>query len=455
MHALLAVILSLGLHADNAAAIRDREQFPADQWVYLYYATTWQAESPEAQHNEAVALKLAFAQISPSPVIEHATPQQIGPTLYRLDCRRLAIHPDDMAGVTAANPYERSGMLSPASWLTLQVSDANRRPEAYYPLCTGGYDAKGVLQPGIVPKTRDQWLARLRVDTTRTGAQTQIEGESGVALSGRRWLESRTMIASRGKAWGTRDSRDLVGASDPLESPIGNYKHDAEEWIVWRPKASETTGAQGLLPVYAIFDGAGALARAAPPDIVEDHTHFRGSSQIVAPGSCIQCHLKGAQLPTRDAFKELLASGVRRIDQYDQARQITEAMAADKLKELHRIQEDHGAAVVMATGEESGEAAACFHATIDKYLEPIDLATAARWHHIDPERLRDVLARAATRGAIIPASVLTLAHGGKCERLAFEESFLAVRNEIELWTNEVAAQQKGAGDESAKPATAN
>lgn len=437
MEMLLAAILATALHGDNAAAIADRQQFPPEVWPSLYYATTWQAESPEAQHNEAVALKLAFAQISPSPVIEHATPQQIGPTLFRIDCRRLAIHPNDMAAVTADNPYERSGMLTPASWLTLQVSDANRNPQKYYPLCTGGYDAKGVLQPGIVPKTRDEWLARLQVDRTRTGAQTQIEGESGVALSGRRWLESRTMLASRGKAWGTRDTRELTGAADPLESPIGNYKHDAEEWIVWRPKASEVSGVQGLLPVYGIFDGAGVLAKAAPPDIVVDHTNFRGSPQIIAPGSCIQCHLKGAQLPTRDAFKELLASGVRRIDQYDQARQITEAMVADKLKELHRIQEDHGAAVVGATGEESGEAAACFHSTIDKYLEPVDLEKAAHWHHVEPEKLANVLARAATRGAILPASVLTLAHGGTCERVAFEESFLAIRNEISLWEAEI------------------
>lgn len=438
MNAFFAVILATALHGDNAAAIRDRQQFPPDQWDSLYYAQTWQADSPESQHNEAVALKLAIAQISPSPVVEHATPIQIGPTLYRLDLRRLAIHPADFAAVVADNPYERSGMVFPASWLILQISDANRRPEAYYPLTTGGYDANGVLQRGIVPKTRDEWLKRLSVDTTRAQAQTQIEGESGVALSGRRWLESRTMLASRGRAWGTRDSRELTGAADPLESPIGNYQHDAEEWIVWRPKSSEANGVQGLLPVYAIFNGQGALAAAAPPDIVADHTNFRGAAQIVAPGSCIQCHLKGAQLPTRDAFKELLASGVRRIDQYEQARQITEAMVADKLKELHRIQEDHGAAVVMATGEESGEAAACFHATIDRYLEPLDLATAAHWHHIEPEKLRDVLARAATRGAILPASVLTLAHGGKCERVAFEESFLAVRNEIDLWAIEAA-----------------
>lgn len=441
MNAFLAVMLAAALHGDNAAAIRDRQQFPTAEWPNLFYATTWQAESPEAQHNEAVALKLAFAQLSPSPVVEHAMPVQIGPTLFRLDCRRLAIHPDDLSRVTAGNPYERSGMLSPASWLTLQVSDANRHPEFYYPLTTGGYTASGKLVRGIVPKTRDEWLQRLHVDTTRQQAQTQIEGESGVALSGRRWLESRTMLASRGRAWGTRDSRELTGEADPLESPIGNYKHDAEEWIVWRPKSSEVNGVQGLLPVYAIFNGQGQLAAAAPPDIVVDHTEFRGSTQIVAPGSCIQCHLKGAQLPTRDAFKELLASGVRRIDQYDQARQITEAMVADKLKELHRIQEDHGAAVVLATGEESGESAACFHATIDKYLEPIDLATAARWHHIEPERLRDVLARAATRGAILPASVLAMIHGGKCERVSFEECFLAVRNEISLWEAEVAAKQ--------------
>lgn len=441
MNAFLAVILATALHGDNAAAIADRQQFPPDQWSYLFYAQTWQAESPEARHNEAVALKLTIAQISPSPVIEHATPVQIGPTLYRLDMRRLAIHPDDFARVVAANPYERSGMVFPASWLILQISDANRRPEAYYPLTTGGYTADGKLVRGIIPKTRDEWLKRLHVDTTRSQAQTQIEGESGVALSGRRWLESRTMLASRGRAWGTRDSRELTGAADPLESPIGNFKHDAEEWINWRPKSSEVTGVQGLLPVYGIFNGQGGLAAAAPPDIVADHTQFRGSGQIVAPGSCIQCHLKGAQLPTRDAFRELLTSGVRRIDQYDQARKITEAMVADKLKELHRIQEDHGAAVVLATGEESGEAAACFHSTIDKYLEPLDLAAAARWHHIEPEKLRDVLARAATRGAILPASVLTLAHGGTCERIAFEESFLAVRNEISLWDAEVAAQQ--------------
>lgn len=449
MPAIFAAVLAAALHGDNAAAIADRNQFSPAEWPFLYYATTWQAETLEARHNEAVALKLAIAQASPSPVVEHATPVQIGPTLYRLDLRRLAFHPADFAVVTAANPYERSGMLSPASWLTLQISDGNRRPEAYYPLTTGGYNAKGALQRGIVPATRDQWLERLSVDTTRAGAQTQIEGESGVALSGRRWLESRTMIRSRGKAWGTRDSRELTGEADPLESPIGNYRHDAEEWIAWRPKASEASGVQGLLPVYAIFDGAGKLAKAAPPDIVEDHTKFRGSSQIVAPGSCIQCHLKGAQLPTRDAFKELLASGVRRIDQYDQARQITEAMGADKLKELHRIQEDHGAAVVLATGEESAEAAACFHSTIDLYLQPIDLATAARWHHCEPERLRDVLARAAERGAILPASVLALAHGGKCERVAFEQSFLAVRNELDLWQAEVAAQQaKGLGNEA-------
>lgn len=441
MNAILAVILASALHGDNAAAIADRNQFQPIEWPYLFYAETWQAESPEARHNETVALKLAMAQISPSPVIEHSIPTQIGPTLYRIDLRRMGIHPTDFTRVVATNPYERSGMLFPASWLILQISDANRRPEAYYPLCTGGYDAKGVLQRGVVPKTRDEWLARLNVDTTRAQAQTQIEGESGVALSGRRWLESRTMLRSRGKAWGTRDSRELTGASDPLESPIGNYRHDAEEWIAWRPKASEVNGVQGLLPVYGIFNGAGALAAAAPPDIVMDHTNFRGSPQIVAPGSCIQCHLKGAQLPTRDAFKELLASGVRRIDQYDQARQITEAMVADKLKELHRIQEDHGAAVVLATGEESGEAAACFHSTIDKYLEPLDLAAAARWHHIEPERLRDVLARAATRGAILPASVLAIQHGGTCERVSFEECFLAVRNEIDLFNAEVAAGQ--------------
>lgn len=441
MQAVLAGILALAIHSDNGAAIAHRNQFPVESHPYLYYATTWQAPTPEARHNEAVALNLAIAQASPATVIEYATPLQITPTLYVLDMRRLAFHPTDFRRVVQPNPYEQSEMVVPASWLTLQISDANRRPEAYYPLTTGGYDAKGVLQPGIVPKTRDEWLKRLGVDTTRSQAVGQIEGKSGVALSGRRWLESRTMLAQRGACWGTRDSRELTGASDPVESPIGNYQHDAEEWINWRYKASEATGAVGVLPVYAIFNGAGALAAAAPPDIVEDHTKFRGSSQIVAPGSCIQCHLKGAQLPTRDAFKELLASGVRRIDQYDQAREITAFMSADKLKELTRIQEDHGAAVQAATGETSAEAAACFHSTIDLYLAPLTLETAAHWHQIEPERLKLILAWSAKRGAILPASVLALAHGGLCERIAFEESFLAVRNEIKLWDAEIAAAQ--------------
>ena len=426
MGTLAAAILAAALTSDAAAANADIAAHPPAVRPFLYYASTAGIDTPEAQHNAGVALRLVLANMSPAQSIERSTPDQVGPTLWRINLAEAQFRKVDWQTVVKLNPYGPTDRMVPADWLILQVSDSFKRPEAYYPLVFGG----------VTPKTRDEALTLAGVDLVNPlNNRGMIEGASGVRTNGGpRWIESRSM--HRGYCWGTRDVLDLTTESDPLESPLGDFKHDGEEWLCYRYKFSEVTGDNGAMQISFLTNGEGVIVQRAPVDLVKDHTHFRGFDEIRNPGSCIQCHLSGPNDFTRNELKALIGRGVRTLADYQSAQEITRFHFSNLTTEFERAQHDVGLAVKIATGETAGEAAACFHSTIDRYEADVTLEQAAAEQYTTPERLVAVLGRLSATGALLPGRVADLATGGRCPRRSWEQSFLAVRAAVESWPKE-------------------
>lgn len=425
MSILAAIVVALAAVAlpDSEAAEHDRARYPREEWGYHYYGTSRPIE-PAAREAAGIAFKLTIASVSPTEEIERATPRQITPTLYHLDLRDLGFRFQDWQELARTYPYspQELALVHRIDWLTLQLSDLRVNPTAYYKLALGG----------VVPKTRDEIIKILGVDTSAARSRVRIEGASGVSVRGTRWLEDHA--AFRGFAWGTRDVLKLTNESDPIEHPLGDFKHDGEEWLIYRPKYSSETGAQGVLQFSFLANAAGTLVAAAPVALVEDHTTFRGTREVANPGSCMTCHPNGPNEPTRDQFRELLESGVQVLaTDKDTARETGRLHLSDFLKNVKRGQEDYAAAVVPATGVDGDAATRAFVDTINRYDAALDLERAAFECGMTAEGLSQAITLASSSGAVLPARVVSLVHGGTIPRDQWEQVFLATRTELIRW----------------------
>lgn len=417
---LLAVVLG---PLDRGLAFQDRAAYPPDDQPFIYYASTEHLETPEAQRKAGIALTLAIAQASPQDIAERCVPVPISPTLYRLDLRLLRIDKATWRELVVKDPRKLAEvpLVSPADWLTIQISDAHENPTAYYKIIFGGQ----------IPPDRDTALALLGVDPDPSRRIGLVAGQSTVSVQGIRWLEQRSLF--RGSVWGTRDTLALVAHQDPVENLEGDYPHDGEEWIAHRWKTHIGSGFQGTLPVYLLSDGKGQLVNRAPVDLVRDHTEFRGLTEIRTPGSCIQCHRNGYNLPTENQLRTQIAAGIERYATLEEQLRIERFHLADVTKEFTRANEDFGKLVELITGVSAPEAAGCFRDTVARYDQPVTLERAAAELFIDPERLRIQIAQESTAGGSLTARIAGLAHDQTISREAFEEAWLALWTITQKW----------------------
>lgn len=404
-------------------AFADREtRYQKDEWPYIYYLDV-EPSVGEERDDLLTAIKLVVCSAA-SPqqsVLERMRPTQLGDSsLYRMDLRELGWDYDDWKTVLSKNPYFEGGFTAVirADWLLLQLSDMTES-DAYLRLMFGS-DEKG-----NIVTTRDQVLAKLGVSNQREHVFGLIEGQSGVAKQGTRWIENRPMI--RGYAYGTRDASELTLEKDPLEHPDGSQAHDAEEWIFGLPLTSET-GARGARQAYLLTNGQGLIQNEAPVNIVEDTTEFRGHRNIINPGGCIQCHGANGLNPfTSNEFRAQIQQGVVPFtDDPSVARDLQAFHLSDLGKEIARNNEDYQLMTKLITGKESADVAAAFKRAINRYDAPLDLTHAAEefvpygWTAQDVTAALETAANTGQAGARLAG----LTRGRTIPREAWEQQFL-------------------------------
>lgn len=411
----------MALGNDVRLADADRQQFPPELWPQLYYLTT-SGTTVEQQEAVEVALSLVIPSTSRQVVLERCLPVKVGPTLYRINLHDLQWSTTVWRQIVAEHPYSASknSLVLRADWLLLQLSDAQESP-AYYSLLFGE------------ARTRDEVFALLGVDKNPANRFGMVEGQSGVNVQGKRWIENRAL--PRGYAWLTRDSIELTGDRDMLERPDGTFKHDGEEAIIGLRKVHLASGTQGVLQVYFLADGKGKLVNRAPVDLVSDSTGFRGLSEIRCPGSCVQCHEAGLNPLTQNELREYITSGVDAYAKYDKQQSIEAFHFADLSKELERNGQDFQAIVHLATGVDTKQAVSSFRSALAVYDRPLSLDQAAIELHASADELRLALAWASAQSYQLPARVAGLAHGQNIPRPAWEENYLALREIYADWSD--------------------
>lgn len=427
---LLAMVLG---PFDRGLAFQDRAQYPPDDQRFIYYATTEHLQTVEERRDAQIGFTLALAQASPQEVAEYCVPVPISPTLSRLDLRLLKISERTWKDIIRQDPHKLAELplVSHADWLTVAISDADENPAGYYPIVFGG----------ITPKTRDEALGLLGVDVDPRRRTGLIAGQSTIAQSGVRWMEQRSLF--KGSVWGTRDVLELVAFKDPAENLEGDFPADGEEWIAQRWKTHLGTGYQGTLPIYLLFNGAGGRVDKAPVDLVRDHTEFRGKPEIVTPGSCIQCHRNGYNLPTENQLRVQIEAKIERFATPEEQEKIVRFHLADTAKDFARANEDFSGLVKLITGVSSSEASTCFHDTVALYDEPVDLDRAAAELFVSPEQLKQTISLESAAGGSLTVRIAGLAHGQTISRKAFEEAWLALWTATQKWRPHAELQRPG------------
>lgn len=420
---LLCLFAGLAVANDGAAAIQDLATLPLERQPFIRYVTTATAAGALDRNKQEVALKFVVASTSRQENLDYCRPVRVTPTLWRLDLDWLRWNVNDWAAMVAKYPYHPAGAknatLVRADWLILQLTDQTES-DAYLRFVFG----KKIL-------TRDEALKILAVDFNPAFRFGLIQGNSGVSVAGTRWIENRPI--SRGYAWGTRDSLQLDGDSDPLERPDGGFKHDGEEWIVGLPKFDPASGFRGALQVYFLANGAGQIVARAPVDLVRDHREFRGFAEIRNPGSCVDCHDSGINPVGPNQLTEVIKSGVEAYADYVNYQAIEAFHFSQLDKEVRRNNEDFQGAALLACGEPSAEASLYVKQVVAAYDAPVTLERAAAEVYSEAPELKRALALGSATGYSLGARLSALAHGGTVPREAFEENYVAVRGIAEYW----------------------
>ena len=420
-HTLLLFVLFAGLATanDGAAAYRDQLTQPPT----VRYITTATASTALDRYQQEVALAFVVASTSRQDNLDYCRPVKLTETLHRIDLALLKWNEADWSRLVAKYPYHpagsRNSTMVRADWLILQLTDQTES------------DAYLRFVFGRVPKDRDDALAILSVDSTPQFRFGLIQANSGVSVAGTRWIENRPI--SRGYAWGTRDSLQLDGDSDPLERPDGGFKHDGEEWICGLPKFDPATGFRGALQVYFLSNGQGGIVPRAPVDLVRDHREFSGFAEIRNPGSCIDCHDSGINPIGPNQLAEVIKSGVEAYAKYENYQAIEAFHFSQLDREVTRNNEDFQGAALLACGEPSAEASLYVKQVVEAYDAPVDIEQAGAEVYLAPEELKRALALGSASGYSLGARLSALAHGGTVPREAFEENYVAVRAIAEQW----------------------
>ena len=405
-------VLALLCHAslvfanDLAIASAHRAQLPKSEWPHHFYVSF--APIPrELRRDVGAALAFAMASNTTQPIIERCLPQHVGGTVYHFDLRNLRWDRTRFRKILEKrHHYGGYQIVIRPDWLIVELTDASESDTHYQ------------LLYGEPPKTRDEFFAAWAVNTTKEHSFGLVEGQSGVSVSGQRWLESFTV--PRGYAWGTRDVFQLEKGKDPLEAPDGDFKHDGEEHIVGIAKMSIATGERGSLQAYFLCDGDGKRVDKADPDLVQDHSKFRGNSAIRTSGSCIQCHFAGLNDPTQNLLRDLLARGVRlKTHEQQKAEEIEIFHLSDIGRDIRRANEDFATGVRITNGLDVHANLRAFRRAIAFYDRPVSIEQAARELYSSVRDVRYVLGLQNEVGA----RLALLAEGEAIPRTVWEQHY--------------------------------
>lgn len=420
--ALLAVFAASPA-SEYAAAAAHRNTIPQQDWGYVYYFTTSGVKDADRDELTA-AMRFVLPSLSMKPLVDSQIPLPVeGTNLHMIDTRNFGWEkalPKSLLKHYPYGLYGKQSLVIRADWFLPAAMDASETG-IYYDLLFG-----------FRPKTRDEFIKLLQISTDRQHAFGMIEGQTGVGVQDIRWMESRAI--PRGYSWLTRDSRKIVAASDPLEHPDGNFKHDAEEWIIGVPKVSTATGLRGALQVYFLSNGQGVTQDKAPADIVTDHTGVRYGSQEIRNGvSCMACHTGGLNQPTVNEFRQLISMGVDVYAKKGVQEQLEAFHLSDIGKEIDRNNEDFAGIVEHCTGLPPEKAVAAFVSRVKAYDAPVTLDLAANELGCMAQELQMALAYASNDGDY-PARLAGLAHGKPMLRHAWEAgNYLRAYAALKVW----------------------
>jgi len=384
---LLAIaVVTASPAVDQADALSHRQTLPVTAIPYTYYLTTAGVPAEKRAQLE-IGMRFILPSLSMKPLVDEQIPQQLTDTLYFIDTRNYGWE-RSLPKVLKDYPYAVYGypsLVIRADWFLPFATDCSENG-AYYDLLFGQRF-----------KTRDEFTKFLKIENDRKYAFGLIEGESGVAVQKVRWMESRPI--PRGYAWVTRDSEKITFDSDPLEHPAGDFKHDAEEWIVGVPKLSSATGKRGALQLYFLSSGQGQTQDEAPIKIVQDHTKIRYGSEEIRNGiSCIACHTTGLNLPTVNEFRSLIEEGADIYAKKGVQQQLEAFHLSDINKELTRNNEDFQDIVEHCTGVSSEQAAKAYFNCVQDYDAPLSILHAALEVGCTPKELQLAIAYASNDG---------------------------------------------------------
>ncbi len=418
--AFLAGILTI---ADGAAAIahRDSEGLPP---ATTYYFSV--SHLPESERDRALtALRLVLPSLSLEPTIDYQTIHPAGDGLYWIDTAAFGWQ-NRFPIVAARNPYAilargKPSLVLRADWFVTFATDA-KESTSYYDLLFGA-----------TPTSRDDFLSRVGVVRVPGQSFGMIEGNSGVILSKKRWIESFGMRS--GYAYGTRDSSTVRGENDPLARPDGSFRHEAEEWIIGIPKTHVGSGVRGALQVYFLSDAAGRIQAAAPANIATDYTRVRfGASEVRNAVSCISCHAEGLIDTKQHEIRELIADGVEIYAKDAKERQRIEAFhLSDLSAELRADRQQFAAIVQAATGKIPREAVADFVATVKQYDADLTPERAAAELGVTVEDLTAATAYGQNTGKPINPRLVAIAHRKTIPRTSWESVFADAAGIVQLW----------------------
>lgn len=423
--------LSPVIAQDTAAALADRATFPPELHPHLFYVSTAGALNATERTMQEVALKLIVPSLSRQPVLERCLPQQVGPTLWRLNLAELGWSVGDWHTIIAAYPYHPTGYKIPlvvqAHWLLPTITDSSQS-DAYYRLLLGAR-----------PKNRQEVFKTFGVSDDARFQYGQIAGQSPVSKTGTRFI--RNLAILRGWSYITEDVLNLSGKNDPLKAPIGAYPHDGEELLVGHPKISmgspaNPTALRGVMVSGFLFDGKGQTIDKADTALVEDYTATRGFRHIVAGLSCFSCHPNGPNGPSRNVLREAIESGVDAFAyKYGDDEAIEAFHFSDMMLAIGRDREDYGSIVTRATGCDPDEAVDAFRSVLDCYDADVTVDRMAAELYIAPEELPLAIgwmnANTIDLGGWIPAAAQNPKHA--VPREVFEEYFVTMYAGCQSW----------------------
>lgn len=415
---MLAALMILASVADA-----DRQQLPQSERPYVYYFDT--SDLPKPYNEYAVnALKFVCPSVSRKTVLEHQIPVQVAPDLYRIDIRGLGWDYKVWWHLLSTEyPYrDKMPLVIKASWFIQWVTDA-QQSKAYY-----------LLLYGRELKDRDDFLQQWDVFKARQDLTFGfMERQSGVSKQKIRVL--RSLAAPRASAWGTADWLRIGKGTDPLDD-LSKQKfttHDGEEWIVPIQKLSKL-GTRGVLQAYLLSDARGKIINKADGDLVEDHTKFKNFAQIRVPGSCIQCHVQGLNLPTANRVAQYIASGG---EVYAYPKKIQEEIERFYLgnhgKGIKRNNEDYADIIKLCNGLTPEENQKQFEQIVQFYVADVSLEQAAREVGTDKETFQKAMGLASAAGYKVPPVLIELTHGNAIARSSWEDSYIVAKEFLKEW----------------------